>query len=115
MLVLFASAGAPRPRRAAWRWGQHRPNRRPGTTHQLEVRVGLHVGEPIREGDDYYGSTVNVASRLCNAAGGGQILASDLVRALTRTQSSAQFLRLDAIELKGIDELVEPDEVVWSP
>jgi class 3 adenylate cyclase/tetratricopeptide (TPR) repeat protein len=92
-----------------------RYNRRPGTSHQLEVRVGLHVGEPIREGDDYYGTTVNVASRLCNAANGGQILASDVVRALARTQSSAQFLRLDVIELKGIEEPVEPYEVVWTP
>jgi class 3 adenylate cyclase/tetratricopeptide (TPR) repeat protein len=92
-----------------------RHNRRPGTTHQLEVRVGLHVGEPIREGDDYYGSTVNVASRLCNAANGGQILASDLVRALTRTQAAAEFRRLDAIELKGVEEPVEPYEVIWSP
>ena len=44
------------------------------------VRVGLNVGEPIREEDDYFGTPVVVAKRLCDVADGGQILASDLVR-----------------------------------
>ncbi len=46
------------------------------------VRVGLHVGEPIRDEGDYFGRPVVIARRLCDAAGPGQILASDLVREL---------------------------------
>ena len=35
---------------------------------QLGVRVGIHVGEPIRHEDDYFGAAVVVAKRLCDAA-----------------------------------------------
>ncbi len=33
---------------------------------QLGVRVGIHVGEPIRDEDDYFGAAVVVAKRLCD-------------------------------------------------
>src|SRR5687768_9522328 len=46
---------------------------------ELELRVGLDAGEPLPEGDDLYGTPVIVASRLCDAAGAGEILASEIV------------------------------------
>src|SRR5215217_5053660 len=46
---------------------------------QLAVRVGISAGETDVEEGDYFGPPVVEASRLCNAAGGGQILCSDLV------------------------------------
>ncbi|MEA2468796.1 MAG: adenylate cyclase [Thermoleophilaceae bacterium] len=41
------------------------------------VRVGVHTGPAVTRNDDWYGNTVNVAARLCSAAGGGQVLASE--------------------------------------
>ena len=41
------------------------------------VRVGLHTGPAVSRAGDWYGSTVNVAARLCAAAGGGEVLVSD--------------------------------------
>jgi class 3 adenylate cyclase len=42
----------------------------------LPLRVGITMGPVILfEGDDYIGTTVNLASRLCDAAGPRQILA----------------------------------------
>ena len=52
------------------------------TEREGRVRVGLHVGEPIRDEGDYFGRPVVIARRLCDAAAPGQILASDLVRNL---------------------------------
>ena len=46
----------------------------------LHIRIGLHAGEPVSEQDDFFGTAVVVASRLCGQARGGQILASQLVR-----------------------------------
>ncbi len=46
---------------------------------RLELRVGLDAGEPLPEGDDLYGTPVIVAERLCDAAGPGEILASEVV------------------------------------
>ena len=41
------------------------------------VRVGIATGEALLfEGDDYIGDSVNLASRLCTAAGPGEILAA---------------------------------------
>jgi adenylate cyclase len=41
------------------------------------VRVGIHTGPAVTRNSDWYGNTVNVAARLCSAAGGGQVLASE--------------------------------------
>jgi class 3 adenylate cyclase len=48
----------------------------------LRVRIGMAAGEPVDRGDDLFGSTVNLASRICDAADGDQILVSDVVQDL---------------------------------
>jgi adenylate cyclase len=44
------------------------------------VRVGMHTGPAVEREGDWYGTTVNVASRLCAAAGGGEVLVSEATR-----------------------------------
>lgn len=51
----------------------------------LRVRIGIAAGEPVDHNDDLFGSTVTLASRICAAAGAGQILTSDVVHELGRT------------------------------
>ena len=41
------------------------------------VRVGVHTGPAVARDGDWYGTTVNVAARLCAAAGGGEVLVSE--------------------------------------
>jgi adenylate cyclase len=41
------------------------------------VRVGIHTGPAVSRAGDWYGTTVNVAARLCSAAGGGEVLVGD--------------------------------------
>jgi adenylate cyclase len=41
------------------------------------VRIGMHTGPAVFRGGEWYGNTVNVAARLCSAAGGGEVLVSD--------------------------------------
>jgi adenylate cyclase len=41
------------------------------------VRVGVHRGTAVCRDGDWYGSGVNVASRLCSAAGGDEVLVSE--------------------------------------
>ena len=85
------------------------------SSREVEVRVGLHVGEPTRDGDDYFGTPVVVASRLCDAAAGGQILTSDLVRALVGTRGDFGFHDAGYLALKGLTEPVAAWEVAWQP
>ena len=45
------------------------------------VRVGMHSGPAVAREGDWYGTTVNVAARLCAAAGGGEVLVSEATHA----------------------------------
>lgn len=42
----------------------------------LSIRIGLHCGTACREGQDVFGRTIHIASRVANAADGGEILLS---------------------------------------
>jgi class 3 adenylate cyclase len=44
------------------------------------VRVGVHSGPAVQKEGEWYGRTVNVAARLCSAAGGGEVLVSEEAR-----------------------------------
>jgi adenylate cyclase len=41
------------------------------------VRVGIHSGSAVTREGDWFGHGVNVAARLCSAAGGGEVLVSE--------------------------------------
>ncbi len=71
-----------------------------GETPDLRVRIGIAAGEPVDHNDDLFGSTVNLASRICDAAEPGHILAADLVREMG-TERGFSFGRGQDVELKG--------------
>lgn len=55
---------------------------RAATNEDLEVRVGVHVGEVEVVGPDVRGAAVHAAARIMAEAGGNEVLASDTARAL---------------------------------
>jgi class 3 adenylate cyclase/ketosteroid isomerase-like protein len=67
----------------------------------VRVRIGLHAGEPVREGNDFHGLSVNFASRIAGEAAGGEILASALLRQLTESAGDIKFDAGREIALKG--------------
>src|SRR5262249_17044630 len=67
------------------RYGADRPE------HAVRVRIGLHAGEPVREGRDFHGRSVVFASRIAGEASGGEILASALLRELTESAGDIRF------------------------
>src|SRR5207249_1957730 len=78
------------------------------------VRVGVHAGEPSAEDDDFFGTPVVVAQRLCGRARGGQILASALVQGLAGSRAGCSFTTLGGLSLKGFGEPVAACEVHWT-
>jgi class 3 adenylate cyclase len=66
----------------------------------LRVRIGLAAGEPVDRDDDLFGSTVNLASRICQTADGGHTLVSELVRDLG-AQRGFRFRDAGTHVLKG--------------
>ena len=74
----------------------------------IAVRIGVHTGEPVFENGDYYGLSVVIAKRLCDAARGGGVLVSDSVRSLMpRTQTMENRVEL---HLKGLADAT----VAWQ-
>jgi adenylate cyclase len=45
--------------------------------YRPRMRAGMHLGEPKRLGDDYFGVDVNIAARVAEAASAGEVLVSD--------------------------------------
>jgi DNA-binding NarL/FixJ family response regulator/class 3 adenylate cyclase len=82
-------------------------------TSGLALRIGLHAGEPIQDTGDFYGTAVNVASRLCDAADGGEVLASDVVRQVAGPRVAELVQPSGAIRVKGISEPVSVARVLW--
>ena len=81
---------------------------------RLELRVGIDAGEPINENGDLFGTPVVVARRLCDAATGGQVLVSDLVRMLLGRRINVPLEALGELQLKGLEEPVVAHAVSWQ-
>jgi class 3 adenylate cyclase len=80
---------------------------------QIRVRIGAAAGEPVEHHDDLFGSTVQLAARLCSHAQPEQILVSNVVAELCVGKAIA-FEELGEITLKGFDRPVRAHAVTWS-
>ena len=81
----------------------------------LSVRVGLSAGDVTLEDDDVHGTPVIEASRLCGAAVGGEILASEIVRWLGGAQGAPSLTPLGSLDLKGLVAPLPAVRVEWEP
>lgn len=70
----------------------------------MEMKVGLSAGEPVDHNRDLFGAAVNLASRICGAAGAGQVLVSDVVRDL----GIPHEFRFDDGEKRALKGFTEP-------
>jgi class 3 adenylate cyclase/predicted ATPase len=61
----------------------------------VEVRMGIHSGHPFHQTGDYFGPTVNRASRIAGAAHGGQILVSEDAAAMAEACLDAHAVFAD--------------------
>ena len=80
----------------------------------IQVRMGLHTGEMIKEGDDFFGKHVNLAARIAGQATGGEILVSSLLRELTASGGDIEFGDARQVELKGLTGVQEMFPVSWQ-
>jgi adenylate cyclase len=70
------------------------------------AHVGLHAGPVLFQEGDYFGRTVNIASRIADYARQGEVLVSDDVVAEAAETVGVQFEPIGAVELKGMTEAV---------
>ena len=98
--------------RATQRHNQTRADR-------LDVRMGIHVGEAaepavISASGAVVAQPAIEARQLCDSAIGGQILVSDLVSALARSEADFTFERAGLMDLPGATEPVSTFEVRYQ-
>jgi class 3 adenylate cyclase len=80
----------------------------------LKVRVGAAAGEPVEQNNDLFGSTVQLASRLCAHAQPEQILVSNAIAELC-IGKGLQFEDLGEVVLKGFGSPVRAHAAAWKP
>ncbi len=79
----------------------------------IAVKLGLSVGEPIREQQDLFGMSVVLASRIGAKADPGQILTSQIVFALQGNTGGFEFAPAGEHRLKGISGIQMLYKVNW--
>ena len=78
------------------------------------LRIGLSTGDVSITGDDYLGTPVVEAARLCGAAESGEILIAEVVRLLAGSRAGGQLLDHGTLDLKGLAAPVQTWKVVWD-
>jgi class 3 adenylate cyclase len=79
----------------------------------LKVRVGAAAGEPVEQHNDLFGSTVQLASRLCAHAQPEQILVSNAIAELCLGKGLL-FEDLGEVTLKGFGYPVRAHAAAWA-
>jgi class 3 adenylate cyclase len=79
----------------------------------LKVRVGAAAGEPVEQNNDLFGSTVQLAARLCGHAQPEQILVSNAIPDLC-IGKGLLFEDVGKVVLKGFGSPVRAHAAAWK-
>jgi class 3 adenylate cyclase len=79
----------------------------------IRVRIGLHVGEAVRESTDFFGKSVILAARISALAQGGQILVSSTLHDVAASAGDLRFEPVGDRPLKGLAGTHRLFELVW--
>ena len=90
------------------RYNQGRPDQ------ILQLRIGLHCGEAIRDEDKFFGKTVIQAFRIADLAQGNEVLVSDDLRRACASDPTLRFGEAREVNLKGIRGRQRVLPVDWS-
>jgi adenylate cyclase len=72
------------------------------TEPKLQIRIGVHTGDMIEAGDDFFGTVVNKAARVASAAIGGEIRVSDATKIMVDGSDAFDFEDMARVKLKGL-------------
>ena len=79
---------------------------------QIQVRIGIHIGDVVHRGGDVYGDGVNIASRIEPLADAGGICVSMDVERQIRNALETRFEKLAPTELKNISVTMDLFRIV---
>ena len=80
---------------------------------RILLSIGINAGEPIVENEDLFGTSVQIAARVCEYAGKGEVLITDVVKQLV---DGKKFSLEDKgqVELDGLDEPINLHKLNWK-
>src|SRR3954468_6907982 len=79
---------------------------------QVQLKIGIHIGDVVHRDGDVYGDGVNIASRIEPLAGAGGICVSMDVERQIRNAVETRFEKLAPTELKNISVAMELFRIV---
>lgn len=79
----------------------------------LRVKIGINAGEPVTEGDDFFGLAVQLTARLSELADADQILTSSVIKNLC-IGKGITFSDVGRLKVKGFNDPIEISEVLWQ-
>lgn len=102
MMAVFREPG---PAIAAVSEGRDRLNEIEADGYTPQIRAGIHVGRPRKVGKDYFGVDVNIAARVADGAGPGELLISDAtLKAAVEDEVDVSVEERPLLDAKGVPE-----------
>jgi len=79
---------------------------------QINVRIGIHVGDVIHRDSDVLGDAVNIASRVVKFADQGGICISEQVYVQVRNKVRNEMVKIPEQQLKNVDQQMDLYQVL---
>ncbi|MDV7340765.1 adenylate/guanylate cyclase domain-containing protein [Terasakiella sp. A23] len=89
-------------------------NNKSGPEFPLHVRIGLNAGEPIKKNNDLFGTSVQLAARLCDFTPSDSICVSQFFKDLFGEQPVYTFMDIGPQSLKGFEEDQQIYQIDWT-
>ncbi len=80
----------------------------------IHVRMGIHTGEPVREGDRFFGKTVILAACIASRAEADEIFVSTVAHDLAEPTGEFHFDDGELTELEGLSGVHRIYALAWS-
>ena len=79
--------------------------------NDLKIKIGLHSGFPVEENNDLFGTSVQVAARVCDHAGANQILLTHDAKERCKNHNF-EFQHIESARFKGVSDEVSLYEFI---
>jgi adenylate cyclase len=78
-----------------------------GESHFLQIHAGLHYGKLLKRGNGYFGSALNITSRIANVSKPGTVSCSEVFLRTIDPASASNFKTIGKSTFKNISEPFE--------
>ena len=74
---------------------------------EIDIRIGLHLGEIVHKDGDIFGDSVNIANRIEKISSSGGVCVSSSIYDQLKNKNKHQFKHLGLHSLKGVGKLLD--------